>query len=191
MASAGKRVFELKAFETVALATIARKRLRITHHNRERGEKVRRIVSPQQLVHYRDNWYLDAWCHLRKGFRSFGVDAIEGVEMLNEPAKEVDAADLRRLTHASYGIFAGEPKAWAVLRFTPHRAQWIEAEIWHPQQLATFEADGSYLLKVPYSDDRELLGDILRFGADVQVLEPKELRAKVQRTLLDAAARYI
>ena len=63
--------------------------------------------------------------------------------------------------------------------------------MWHPQQLATFEADGSYLLKVPYSDDRELLGDILRYGADVQVLEPKELRAKVQRTLLDAVAKYI
>jgi len=47
------------------------------------------------------------------------------------------------------------------------------------------------LLKVPYSDDRELLGDILRFGADVQVLEPLELRAKVQNTLLDAVKRYV
>lgn len=191
MTAAGKRALELKAFETVALATISRKRLRITHLNRERAEKVKRTISPQQLVHYRDNWYVDAWCHLREGFRSFGVDAIEAVEILNEPAMEVDAAELRRVTQASYGIFAGPPQAWAVLRFTPHRAQWVEAERWHPQQRATFEADGSYLLKVPYSDDRELLGDILRYGADVQVLEPKELRAKVQRTLLEAVARYI
>lgn len=191
MTSAGKRFLELKSFETVALATIARKRLEITHRNRERGETVRRVISPQQLVHYRDNWYVDAWCHLRTGFRSFGVDAIDDADILDEPAMEVDAAELRRVTQASYGIFAGQPKAWAVLRFTPHRAQWVQAESWHPEQLATFETDGSYLLKVPYSDDRELLGDILRYGADVQVLEPKELRAKVQRTLLDAAARYI
>ena len=53
------------------------------------------------------------------------------------------------------------------------------------------QPDGSYLLKVPYSDDRELLGDILHYGADVQILEPKELRAKVQLTLLAAAAKYI
>ncbi len=191
MTSAGKRSLELKSFETVALATIARKRLEITHRNRERGETVKRTISPQQLVHYRDNWYVDAWCHLRTGFRSFGVDAIDDADILDEPAMEVDAAELRRVTQASYGIFAGQPKAWAVLRFTPHRAQWVQAESWHPEQLATFETDGSYLLKVPYSDDRELLGDILRYGADVQVLEPKELRAKVQRTLLDAAARYI
>ena len=53
------------------------------------------------------------------------------------------------------------------------------------------QPDGSYLLKVPYSDDRELLGGILHYGADVQILEPKELRAKVQLTLLAAAAKYI
>ena len=57
--------------------------------------------------------------------------------------------------------------------------------------MATSEPDGCYLLKVPYSDDRELLGDILRFGADVQVIEPKELRAKVQTSLLAAVAKYV
>jgi predicted DNA-binding transcriptional regulator YafY len=35
-----------------------------------------REVSPQRLVHYRDNWYLDAWCHLREDVRSFSIDAI-------------------------------------------------------------------------------------------------------------------
>lgn len=191
MTFAGKRALELKDFEVVALATITRKQLKVTHLNRERGEKVVRVISPQELVHYRDNWYVDAWCHLRKGIRSFGMDAMENVELLNDTAREVDTDEMRRVTQSSYGIFAGQPTAWAVMRFTKHRAQWVESELWHPQQRATREPDGSYLLKVPYSDDRELLGDILRFGADVQVLEPPELRAKVQTTLLDAVKRYI
>lgn len=142
-------------------------------------------------MHYRDNWYLDAWCHLRKGIRSFGVDAMEDVQLLSDIAREVDIDELRRVTLSSYGIFAGQPIAWATLRFTSQRAQWVESEMWHPQQMSAREPDGSYLLKVPYSDDRELLGDILRYGADVQVLEPPELRAKVQTTLLDAVKRYI
>ncbi len=191
MTFAGKRQLELKAFEQVALATISRKQIKVTHLNRERAERVERTISPQELVHYRDNWYVDAWCHLRKEIRSFGLDAIEAVQILATPAKEVDTAELRRITQGSYGIFAGQATAWAVLRFTKHRAQWVEGEQWHPQQMATREPDGSYLLKVPYSDDRELLGDILRFGADVQVLEPKELRAKVQKTLLEAVGKYI
>lgn len=191
MTFAGKRQLELKAFEQVALATISRKQIKVTHLNRERAERVERTISPQELVHYRDNWYIDAWCHLRNGIRSFGLDAIEDVQILESAAKEVDTAELRRITQGSYGIFAGQATAWAVLRFTKHRAQWVEGEQWHPEQLATREPDGSYLLKVQYSDDRELLGDILRFGADVQVLEPKELRAKVQKTLLEAVGKYI
>jgi predicted DNA-binding transcriptional regulator YafY len=72
-----------------------------------------------------------------------------------------------------YGIFGGKPKGWATLRFTPERARWVRGEQWHPQQEARDEPDGSYVLAVPYSDDRELIGDILRYGADVQVmLEP-------------------
>ena len=44
---------------------------------------------------------------------------------------------------------------------------------------------------IPYSDERELVGDLLRFGADVEVLEPAELRAKVKRAFHDAAGRYM
>lgn len=191
MTFAGKRQLELKAFEQVALATISRKQVKVTHLNRERAERMERTISPQELMHYRDNWYIDAWCHLRNGVRSFGLDVIEDVRILESAAKEVDTAELRSITQGSYGIFAGQSTAWAVLRFNKHRAQWVEGEQWHSQQIATLEPDGSYLLKVPYSDDRELLGDILRFGADVQVLEPKELRSKVQKTLLEAVGKYI
>jgi predicted DNA-binding transcriptional regulator YafY len=41
-------------------------------------------------------------------------------------------------------------------------------------------ADGRYELVIPYADERELLGDILRFGADVEVLAPARLREQVQ-----------
>ena len=59
------------------------------------------------------------------------------------------------------------------------------------QQESRVEADGSYVLSVPYSDDREILGDIMRFGADVEVLEPRELRRKVQRGFLEGVGRYV
>ncbi len=50
---------------------------------------VEREVSPQRLVHYRGNWYLDAWCHLREDLRAFSVDAIDRVEILDRRAKDV------------------------------------------------------------------------------------------------------
>ena len=48
----------------------------------------------------------------------------------------------------------------------------------------------SYTLEVPYSDARELLGDILRFGADVEVLAPKSLRASAMEAFSKALDQY-
>lgn len=180
---AGKRLLEMAHFETVAKATIERKRLAVVHFNRERGERTSREISPQQLVHYRDNWYVDAVCHLRKDVRSFAVDAIESAQMLATAADELDSGLLRQRMGAAYGIFGGEPKAWARLRFSAMRARWVQREQWHPQQKMQTLPDGGLELQVPYSDERELIGDILRFGADVQVMAPAALKKRYGATL--------
>ena len=189
---AGKRRVKAANFQAVAAATVARQRLRIVHFNRQSGDRLQRDISPQRLVHYRDNWYVDAWCHLRDDLRSFSIDAIAELQVLqDEPAKEVSARAIDDTLGVGYGIFGGRPQAWARMRFTKERARWVEREIWHPQQESRTEPDGSYVLAVPYSDDRELMGDILRFGADVEVLEPVELRRKVQKAMLAGAGRYV
>ena len=66
----------------------------------------------------------------------------------------------------------------------------MAAQSWHPKQRARFDPDGSYLLEVPYSHDRELLMEILKFGADVEVLAPDSLRGRVAGELARAAGRY-
>ncbi len=53
------------------------------------------------------------------------------------------------------------------------------------------QADGRYVPKVPYSDEREQLRDLLRFGADVEVLAPPDLRSQINRALHEAAGRYV
>jgi predicted DNA-binding transcriptional regulator YafY len=189
--NAGKRVVVAKSFELIAAATLARKRLKINHFSRQTGKSTAREVSPQRLVHYRDNWYLDAWCHMRGGLRSFSVDAMTGIAVTDSPAQEVSDSEIDASIGAGYGIFSGAPITWAKLKFTPERARWVAGETWHPQQESHTALDGSYVLSLPYSDDRELVGDILRFGGDVEVIEPAALRARVKRALHEAVGRYV
>jgi len=134
-----------------------------------------REVSPQRLVYYRDNWYLDAFCHLRDDVRSFSVDAIEAVQELEKEAISVEEKTLQKNLDATYGIFSGNSLKIAKLRFSPFRARWVAHEVWHPNQKGEMQEDGSYLLEVPYADDRELIHDILRQGKEVDVLNPPEL----------------
>jgi predicted DNA-binding transcriptional regulator YafY len=187
---AGKRHLPLAAFESIAQATFERKQVRILHHNRQTGETVERVISPQQLIHYRDNWYVDAWCHLRGGLRSFAIDAIEHANMLLQSAKEVDLISLRKQLDGGYGIFGGLPKDWAELEFSATRAPWVRHERWHQQQIGTLHSDGRYSLKLPYADERELMGDILRFGAEVKVIAPKSLQKQLQAELAKAIHLY-
>jgi predicted DNA-binding transcriptional regulator YafY len=177
-------------FQSVAHAVLQRHRLRIDYYNRERDQTSHREISPQRLAHYRDNWYLDAWCHDKKGLRIFAVECIRTVEPLTKPAKTVAESTLNRELASSYGIFAGQPRATAVLRFTAKRARWVAEEIWHPEQQSRWLGDGRYELRIPYSDDRELLMDILKYGPDVEVVAPPELRDAAKNQLEMAAGQY-
>lgn len=184
------RRMALDHFAVVGSALLRRKRLLISHYVRARDETIEREVSPQRLVHYRDNWYLDAWCHLRNDLRSFAVDAIRRAEIIEQPARNVPEKTLDSVLGAGYGIFSGRKLAWAKLRFTPERARWVSLELWHPKQKARFDKDGSYLLEVPFSDSRELAMDILKQGAGVEVLAPATLRKEVAAQLKAALERY-
>src|SRR6266446_6862681 len=177
-------------FGVVAAAVLRRARLWIRHYNRKDDRQTEREISPQRLVHYRGNWYIDGYCHLREALRSFAVDAIRAAELREARAKEVPAAELDEHLGAGYGIFAGREVQWARLRFTPEAARWVAAQSWHPKQRARFDQDGSYLLEVPYSHERELLMELLKFGADVEVLAPEALRQRVAESLKKAASRY-
>jgi len=185
-----KRAMPLKHFQLAARALLERKRLRITYYTRTRDEETLRDVSPQRLVHYRENWYLDAWCDLRQDIRSFSVDAIRAAEMLDERAREVGEIELNEVLASGYGIFSGRDVAWAALRFTPERARWVATEQWHPQQRSRFDETGAYVLEIPYSDHRELVMDILRHGTEVEVLGPEDLRRQVRETLQSALELY-
>lgn len=184
------RSHALPFFEVTARAVLDRRQLKVRHFNRQNGERTDRVISPQRLVHYRDNWYVDAWCHLREGLRSFSVDAFEATEMLDAKAKKIAEGELERVLASGYGIFAGKETHRATLRFTAVRARWVSKETWHPKQKGSFDGDGRYILEVPYSDDRELLMDILKFGPDVEVLAPPALRERAARLLEDAAKLY-
>lgn len=179
----GARRLHLPHFQSVGTATLQRRRLNITYRGRGRDDASTREVSPQRLVHYRDNWYLDAWCHVRAALRIFSVDAIAAVRVLDRQAVEIPDDELDAVLGAGYGIFSGKDVRWALLRFSPERARWVAAEVWHPQQRGRWDRHGRWLLDLPFTDPRELVMDILRHVPDVEVLAPEDLEAEVMSRL--------
>jgi len=180
----------LECFQTVAGALLQRNRLNINYHGRGNDETSSREISPHRLIHYRDNWYLDAYCHTRNALRSFAVERITTAKALPQRCSNISEKQLDAHYASSYGIFAGKAKHIAVLRFTPERARWVAEEHWHPQQQSRMLEDGSYELRVPYSDSRELVMDILKHSGEVEVISPDALRDAVAECLKSALVHY-
>ena len=108
----------------------------------------------------------------------------------NLQSKDVAEKRLDAVLGSGYGIFAGKKVQWATLVFSPEMARWISKEIWHENQKSKLLKDGSFELKIPYSNDTELLMDVLRYGSKVKVVAPKELVSRVTKEIASMAKSY-
>lgn len=184
----GNRQVPGKIFRVVGESLLQRQQISIRYKSYTQQLSTR-TISPQTLVHYRENWYLDAWCHLRNDLRTFSLARIESVEQAQSAAKEIPAEQLQQHFSDSYGIFAGKGGHTARLRFHPEIAREISMQQWHPQQIGQWDGH-YYLLSFPYSDSRELIGDILRHLPNVEVEAPASLRNAIYQRLRGAMELY-
>ncbi len=186
----GNRKFNLDHFQVVGSALLRRKRMMIDYMARSNNEFTTREVSPQRLVYYRDNWYLDAWCHFKNDLRSFSVDSVKRAEILEKKAETISEKKLDEVLGSGYGIFSGTNIKWVTLIFSSERAKWVASEKWHPKQKSRFLNDGSFELKIPYTLEHELVMDIMKYGQDVRVEAPEELKKLIQIKHQQAADIY-
>lgn len=180
----------LENFEEIGSALLKRQRLDLEFYSKAKDELTTREVSPQRLIFYRDNWYLDAYCHLRKDLRSFSLDGIRKVLISNKKADEIPEKSLQEHFAESYGIFSGKATKRAKLMFTPERARWVSKETWHKQQVSSFDKDGNYILEFDYDQDPELVMEILKYGSGVKALAPASLRKRIIDELESSLKNY-
>jgi len=187
----GQRPNAGRFFPEIAAATLSRNRIEVDYCDRTRNATSTRVLSPQRLLHYRDNWYLDAWCHLRDELRRFALDRMLNVHALEAPAHEITLQEVAHSFDRTYGIFGGKPANTAVLRFSGPAARWVSEEIWHARQQSEWLEDGRYELWIEIGENpAELIQDILRYGAMVEVVEPQDLRDGVRQRLEAALQVY-
>jgi predicted DNA-binding transcriptional regulator YafY len=185
-----RRGVDRAVFATVAGATLAGRRLELDYRGRAREVAETRRVHPQRLLHYRDNWYLIAYCERAEGLRNFAIDRIRHPRETGEPARILDAEALGEHLQAGFGIFGGPARAVATLEFSPTAARWVAEEQWHPDQVDERTGEGGLRRRLPYSDPTELLMEAGRWGPDCTITDPPELRRAAADRLRRAAAQY-
>ena len=176
---------------------VKRLRMELIYVDYQNKESVR-LISPQTLVYYRQNWYLNAWCHKKHGMRTFAIARIEKLTLFDIPALDRPDETLVQQFREGYGIFEGEASHYVKLLFHPRIAREISSQYWHPGQKG-FSSDENgeaqkdglfYVLEFNYTESTELIRDIMSHLPDVTVLEPVSLRQQLVETLATAMAHH-
>lgn len=158
--------------------------LHIIYYSPHTDTTTARTIQPLHLMHYMGSWHLIAWCGTRVQLRNFALSRIRTISSATENIVVPDnLPDLKEYTRQHFGIMQGDTTTEVGLHFSAKITPWVSEQIWHPQQRSTINPDGSLTLHFPVADFRELIKTILSHGADIEVLEPPELKTLVREEI--------
>lgn len=184
------RVPEL-VFHAVVTALFRERALKISYHTPHKNETTERVVRPLHLLCYMGNWHMIAFCKLRGQIRDFALSRIRAVQPSAEGlALPAGLPPIKEYIRRNFGVIAGDRSTDVVLRFTPGVSPWIAEQEWHEAQEVSVGKDGSLRLRFPVSGFVEVVREILKYGAAVEVLKPKELRDAIREEIRKMGAIY-
>ncbi|HET9649009.1 MAG TPA: WYL domain-containing protein [Microlunatus sp.] len=161
------------------------RRLDLTYDVASRAETTRRQVDPLRLFVLEGASYLDAWCYLAGGLRTFRLDRMAAVEVTEIDAEPHPDVVLEDLSGGWYASLAGAPLV--TLELQPW-ANWV-AE-YYPTESATVRPDGKVIVALRVSDPAWLTGLLLRLGGGARVVAPAGAGDSASEAAREALEQY-
>lgn len=174
--------------DPVVLATVRdavdrRRVLRIRYAGAARDQESVREVDPVTLLVLDGRTYLSGWCRSAGAMRTFRLDRVRSAEVLDEAASP--PPDARGPELGRDGL---RPEGQQVTLTLSPGARWV-AEAYPVDSVST-GPDGAVEVTLPVADERWAVRLLLRLGADVRVVHPAGLAARVADEARAALAAY-
>lgn len=165
----------IKLLTQLRTAIIERQRIRFNYHTRYtksgQSERNLREADPYGLVHFGDAWYLVAYCHLRKDFRTFKFDRLSELSLLEQVFKR------RPDFKMDQPVDDGRTLEVKVL-FDHEITDWVKESRLYFITSAEPTDDG-LLVTLHLHTEEELLDWLLSWGSRMRILSPESLRLRV------------
>jgi predicted DNA-binding transcriptional regulator YafY len=134
-----------------------------------------RVVEPYFIVFRGRAFYFVAYCRLRKEFRTFRIDRVLEVKVLNETFTKRDDINPEKYFAGSWEVFSGDPVE-VVVKFRGTAARVVELGKHHPEETVERIGENEVLYKVVTRGIEEIQRWLLGFGTEVEVIAPPQLR---------------
>lgn len=170
---------ETKLFREVSRGLMEQRQIKIIYHSLNTDEVTERIIDPYGMLYYDGIWFVFAYCHLREDYRTFALDRIKELEILNTHFKKPEDFKLNETLSESWGLWQGDIKTVKV-RFSKDISEVIlRKPKWHPSQKTEIKDDGSVELTFNVSGIDEIKWWLYSWIPHVKVLYPEELREQL------------
>jgi predicted DNA-binding transcriptional regulator YafY len=177
-------------FAGVLEACLHSRCIHFDYYSPAQDKETSRTAEPYHLFNYNGTWHLIAYCRDRKNIRDFVLARMKNIKILNESFRTKKDFDPQSYLQSAFGIFKGKPDKEVTLRFTPKKSKWIKEQVWYNDQKIRTLKDGSIELAFPVVSYYEVIMDILRHGAEVEVVKPKALRVLIKEEALKILKIY-
>ena len=136
--------------------------------------------------------YLIGHSAIANALRAYKLERIESIRLTKEDYSIPPDFPGLDILHSAWSIVMGDETIRVVLRFNPNVSRRVLETRWHPSQQTRPDPDhpGALLWEVQVADTLDLIPWIRSWGADCEVLEPKELRDSLTREAQELAELY-
>lgn len=145
-------------------------------------------VRPYCVKYFKQRWYLLGDSDL--GLRIYSLDRFVDMEELEEHFEIPKGFDAEEYFGNYFGVIIGEEPEDVKIRVVPDQVKYFRTLPLHGSQRETTQEDGSSVFSYHIAPTFDFVQEILSHGADVEVLEPAELRESVADIIAGMASRY-
>lgn len=175
-------ILNLEIFDTLSRATAQRQQLQLTYRKPGRRETELRVIDPYHLANINGEWYLFAWCHLRKDIRTFVPARIKEMQITGQTFARPQKFSLEKRLRDSFGVQSGQGSFDVVIRFNELVSDYIREKKWHDSQQLKELKDGGLELRMKLSSLAEVERWVLGWGGNAKIIQPQELADKVRQS---------
>jgi len=184
---------QLNTLEKLAGAWVSQHQVVMRYRALTEKEPVERIIEPYFIEPAAPghSCYVIAYCHRAGAVRTFKVERIEDIRILDETYVIPPDFDAIEYLSSSWGIVVDGEIETVRLKFSPDVARIISETIWHPSQVLEPQRDGALMMTLKVTNTIDLRAWILGWGEEVEVLEPPELRKSIVKTAQALLGVYV
>jgi len=173
----------------IAESMVKNQTLKVKYETKSRDDINDRFIDPYYLIPRESKFYLLAYCHTRKDFRTFRLSRFHRVEATHRIFTKRQL-DLQKYYQNTWSIIKGDKEIHFKVLFNKNVARYVmEKELFATPKLTEYE-DGSLLFEITLNHDEEFLKWVRQYGSDAEIIEPVEYRVMMQDELRKWAEMY-